>query len=129
MVKQISITRTQLYILALLSVALFPYGWLANHSPLFGLLVDLLLRTELAHTVGHFTLFALLGTTLLLVFPRLRQQPHLFLALILLCGMAQETLQLLTFKHHFVTWAEVYDLVIDVMGAGVAFIYWRKLSR
>lgn len=129
MVKRTVLTHPWLHLLALLSVALFPYGWLANHSTAFAWLVDLVFHTELAHTIGHFSLFALLGAALLLALPRLRRRPRLFLALILLFGIAQEMLQLLTFKHRFVTWVDVYDLAVDLLGASVTFVYWRKLSR
>lgn len=103
--------------------ALVPYGWLANVWPLFGAVVDALFGAELAHIVGHFVLFALVGTAVLTLYPRLLQRPRTYFALILAIGLVQETLQLLTFKHRFFTAADLFDLVIDAAGAGVALLW------
>ncbi len=105
------------------SIALVPYGWLAEVWPLFGALVDRLFSAELAHIVGHFALFAALGTAVLTLIPRLRQQPRAYFALILALGLAQETLQLLTFKHRFFAASDLFDLLIDAAGAGVALLW------
>lgn len=103
--------------------ALVPYGWLASVWPLFGLLVDALFRAELAHIIGHFVLFALVGTAVLTLYPHLVQRPCTYFALILAIGLVQETLQLLTFKYRFFAAADLFDLVIDAAGAGVALLW------
>lgn len=107
------------------AVALVPYGWLAELWPLFGAVVDALFSAEWAHIVGHLGLFMGLGTAVLALFPQLRWRPGLYFALILALGMAQELLQLLTFKHRAFAAADLFDLLTDAAGAGLVFLYFR----
>ncbi len=108
--------------------ALVPYGWLAEVWPLFGVLIDALFSAELTHIVGHFVLFAVLGTAVLILFPQLRQQPGAYFSLILILGLAQEALQLLTFKHRFFAANDLFDLFTDAAGAGIA-LFWVLKGR
>ena len=113
-------------LLLLLGLTLFPYGWLVDRWPLFARLVDFVFESELSHTVGHFALFALVGTAVLLTFPGLRRQPRRYMLLILMLGTVQELLQLATFKHRFFSLAETYDVLVDLRGAALAFFcVWR----
>jgi hypothetical protein len=43
-------------------------------------------------------------------------------------GFIQESLQLITFKRHFFTSNELFDLCVDLLAAGVIFIVWSYLS-
>lgn len=113
-------------LLILVIMVLLPYGWLAEQWSLFHTVIDFLFSTEFAHTIGHLTIFMVLGTAVLRVFPRLQQQPRLYLALIVALGVAQEILQLVTFKHHAVSLDEGYDLLIDIIGAGIALSIIRR---
>jgi hypothetical protein len=106
--------------------ALLPYGWLANVWPLFGFLVDALFRAEWVHIISHFALFAVLGTAVLILFPHLVQRPRVYFALILTLGLLQEALQLLTFKHRFFAASDLFDLLTDVAGAGVALLWFMR---
>ncbi len=107
----------------LIALVLFPYGWLAARWPLFERVTDFVFRTELAHVIGHLILFAGAGTVVLRTFPRLQTRPRRYLALILALGLAQEILQLVSFKERPFGSNELLDIAVDLLGAGMAF-YW-----
>jgi hypothetical protein len=107
----------------LVGLALFPYGWLAERWWLFGQITDFVFGTELAHVVGHLVLFAMVGTAVLLTLPRLQRQPRLYFTLIFWLGLAQEILQLVSFKKRPFAANELLDISVDLLGAFIAF-YW-----
>lgn len=121
--------RAWLWLLPLLALVLFPYGWLAELWPLFDRFVNLVFEAELAHVVAHAASFFGLGLVLLRLWPRLLARPRLYWALLLGLGAAQELLQLLSFKHRFVTGAELFDLGVDAAGAALALLWWRRRAR
>lgn len=121
--------RAWLWLLPLLALVLFPYGWLANAWPLFDRFVEQVFRTEVAHVLGHLGSFFGLGLLLLQLWPRLAARPWLFFPLLLSLGMMQELLQLLSFKHRFVTGADLFDLIVDLAGAALALHVWRRLAQ
>ena len=108
------------------AAALVPYGWLAELWPFFGRVVDALFAAEWAHIVGHLSLFVGLGTAVLILFPQIRQRPVSYFAIILALGMAQELLQLLTFKHRAFAAADLFDLLTDAAGAGLVLLFLRR---
>lgn len=112
----------------LITLALFPYGWLAERWQLFGRATDFIFGTELAHVAGHFILFAAVGTAVLLTFPRLQTRPRLYFGLIVLVGFLQEVLQLTTFKERPFAANELFDITIDVLG-GLAAFYWLTRNQ
>jgi hypothetical protein len=111
-------------IAVLVGMILFPYGWLANHWELFDHVVEVLFATERMHVVGHVLLYGGLGTAVLTIFPKLQLRPQLYIAGILVIAIFQEALQLITFKHHFFSANEIFDLGVDLMAAGTIFVAW-----
>jgi hypothetical protein len=109
--------------IALIGLAVFPYGWLAERWWLFGWVTNFVFGTELAHIVGHLILYAAVGTAVLHTFPRLGCQPRLYLTLIMTLGLAQEILQLASFKKRPFGGDEFLDIAVDLLGAFIAF-YW-----
>ena len=107
----------------LVGLALFPYGWLAERWRLFGWVTDLIFATELAHIIGHLILYAAVGTAVLHTLPRLQRHPHLYFTLIFWLGLAQEILQLVSFKQRPFAANELLDITVDLLGAFIAF-YW-----
>lgn len=134
MLKQLSFTTNVadkprwvwLLLAGLVGGALFPYGWLADVSPTFERGLEWVFRSDAAHVVGHLFIFGLLATAVLILFPGLKKRPFLFYALILTLGLAQEALQLLSFKHHFFSSGELFDLVVDLCSATAVFLLLRK---
>ncbi len=109
----------------LVGLALFPYGWLAERWWLFGRVTDFIFGTELAHVVGHLILFAMVGTAVLHTLPRLHHHPRLYFTLIFWLGLAQEILQLVSFKQRPFAANELLDITIDLLGAFVAYRLYR----
>jgi hypothetical protein len=110
---------------ALVGLALFPYGWLAERWRLFGWVTDFVFGTELAHIVGHLVLFGVLGTAVLRLFPRLQRHPRLYFTLIFWLGLAQEILQLVSFKKRPFAANELLDITVDLLGAFIAYKFYR----
>ena len=111
-----------------LGAALFPYGWLAHLWPPFGLLVDWLFATEMAHHVGHSVIFATLSWFLLTVFPGLRERFGLFLSLIGLLGASQELLQL-WYKQRPLGINDGKDLLVDIAAATLFFFLYQRWHK
>ncbi len=116
-------------VLMLILMALVPYGWATQYSATAHYVIDHLLGGEPAHIVGHFLLFMLMGTAVLVIFPRLKQHPTLYFSLILFIGLVQELLQLVTFKMHAFSLAELFDLMVDLLGAGLAFVLLHHFQK
>ncbi|MCB8944913.1 MAG: hypothetical protein H6658_14280 [Ardenticatenaceae bacterium] len=113
----------------LIGAVLFPYGWLANEWQGFGQFMNWLFATEGMHVVGHLGLYMVLGTAVLLIVPRLGERPYHYFGFLLSIGLIQEALQLLSFKHHFFSTNEFFDLGVDLVAAGLAFAAWKVFSQ
>ena len=109
--------------------AVFPFGWLETKWPLFGAIMYHVFGAERAHVIGHFVLMGAVGTAVLLVFPRLRHRPAVYFTIMLGFGLAQELLQLLSYKKRPFTGAEWFDIAIDLIGAAVVLIVFRIVTR
>ncbi|HRQ38486.1 MAG TPA: hypothetical protein PLD25_11275 [Chloroflexota bacterium] len=114
---------------ALVTAVLFPYGWLAANWPTFDRFTGFIFGSETAHVAGHVVLFGLLGTAVLLIFPRWRQQPFLYFCLMAVIGFIQEFLQIVSFKHRPVAVNDLFDLAVDLLAAGVVFVGFRRMLR
>lgn len=110
-------------VVLLIGLAVVPYGWVAEHWAAFDVFTNVVFGSELAHMMGHFAVFALIGTAVLTAIPRLRHQPRFYLALILALGIVQEGLQLTSFKHRALLPDEFFDVLVDLLGAGFVFFW------
>ena len=115
-----------LAILLFIATALFPFGWLATVSPGFDAVANFIFGTELAHIIGHYTVFVLMGSGVLLIFPSLRRHFWLYFGLMFLLAILQEFLQIASFKHYIPAWDEVLDLTVDLLGAGTGFYFLKR---
>lgn len=113
---------------ALVALALFPFGWLAEISSVAHLVGDTLFPNEVAHAVGHSLMFGALGAALLTFFPALRRRPALYLAIILSVALGQEGFQLL-YKGRGVVLNDLTDIGTDLVAAGVVMALWYNLGR
>ncbi len=116
-------------LLLLITVTLFPYGWLAERWRLFEQVTNLFFRTETSHIVGHFVLFAAMGAVILTIYPRLQTHSRLYWGLIVILGFLQEILQLTTFKHRSFAANDFFDIAVDVLGALAAFYWMTSTSK
>lgn len=111
------------------ATALFPFGWLATVWPGFSDVADFIFGTQLSHIIGHFAVFVLMGTGVLLIFPRLQRRFWLYFGLMLLLGFIQEFLQIASFKHIIPALDELLDLTMDMLGALTIFYLWGRKTR
>ncbi len=122
-------TNSYLVILGLLifiGLAVVPYGWVANQLPLFARVTNFLFKTELAHVIGHSAIFALMGTAVLHIFPKLMAYPTVYFGLMGMIGIAQEALQLLSFKHRPVSGDDLFDLAVDMLAATAVYFFIKR---
>lgn len=114
--------------LILLGLVLFPFGWLGQVWPGFGEVLWWVFPTDGRHDIGHTTLFGLLGFLLLIAFPSLRKRPWLYLGLILLAGIGEETFQVI-YKGGLNLPDTLGDLSCDLIGASITlgfFSLWQR---
>ena len=115
-------------LLIIIVLGLFPYGWLAAHWQRFDAFTGALFPTALAHAIGHTSLFIIMGAALLAFFPKLRQQPLAFFGIMLLLGLCQEAFQL-AYKQRPLEFDELRDLITDMLGSLVAWLWFWHRSR
>jgi hypothetical protein len=115
-------------LLVLLSLTLFPIGWVGELWPAFGRGIDRAFPTDGWHAIGHAGLFFLLGLAVLMVLPRLRTKPMRYIALLLMIGVGQEFFQML-YKGRLLLFDNSRDLLTDLIGILGAFVVvwaWRR---
>ncbi len=105
----------------LITLALIPYGLVADYVPAFDYFVDSLFSSEWSHVVGHLGIFALMGTAVLLVFPTLQKKPHFYFSLMALLALLQEFLQIITVKHRPINQSDIFDFVTDMVAATITY--------
>lgn len=121
--------RRPFLILALIlfvATALFPFGWLATVWPGFNAAANFVFGTQISHIIGHFAVFMMMGAGVLALFPSLRQRFWLYFGLLLFFGLAQEFLQIASFKHIVPGFDELLDLTMDMLGAITIFHLWHR---
>lgn len=104
--------------LALVGLAIFPFGWLSSVWPAFAVGFEAAFASEWGHRLGHAGVFAVVGAALLWTAPPLRRRPLIYAAMILSVGLAQEGAQL-AYKARPPGGAELFDLATD-LAAGLA---------
>ncbi|MFL5805619.1 MAG: hypothetical protein ACJ8CR_28260 [Roseiflexaceae bacterium] len=117
--------------LSVLALVLFPIGWLAEVWRPFGAVADWLFPNAWAHAVGHMSLFGLLGLLVLVAIPVLRRLPGVYIGLLLLAGVGQESFQML-YKGRLLLFDDTRDLATDLAGGLVALalvLAWERLRR
>jgi glycopeptide antibiotics resistance protein len=114
--------------LAILAVAIFPFGWLTQYSAAFDSFTGWLFPEPWGHFWGHFAIFFLVGAGGLLAFPALRTRPWLYGLLMLATAFAQEFFQLL-YKQRPIVMNDVTDLIPDVLGVVVGWMVVRWVGR
>ena len=115
-----------LALLVFIATALFPFGWLATVWPGFRMVTDFIFGSEMAHIIGHFAIFMMMGGGVLAVFPSLRRHFWLYMGLMLMLAFGQEFLQIASFKHIIPAFDELLDITVDMLGAAVIFLLWRR---
>jgi hypothetical protein len=116
-------------LIALIVACLVPYGWVAQQSPVLDLLFNVVFHAQVAHTLGHSAIFAVIGLALIQIIPTLRTRPVAYVALILLAGLGQEGFQTI-YKGQLYLPDTLGDLLTDlVAAAGVWVLVSRQAAR
>jgi predicted Na+-dependent transporter len=109
-------------ILVGLGIVLFPLDWLAGVWPAYGQIFNVVFVTARDHFFGHATMYFLMSLLGLLSVPALRARPVVYWGLMLLLGVAQETVQTI-FKQEGPVIYSVRDiLVYDLTGITLAYL-------
>jgi len=119
--------------LLLLSIllVLFPFDWLEEVWPAYAQIFDIVFATALAHHIGHATIFFIAAILIIYAFPFLLKRPLLYLLVLLLGAVAEETLQAL-FKPHLPSWGDGLDILYDFVGIVLAYVVislWRWIRH
>lgn len=126
-------TRKVFILLLWLLGMLFPMAWLGNFSGNYRQVFNFIFAPEWMHWLMHATLYAGLVILLMIVFslPSNQQSTLLVLGIVVLVGVIQEILQLLS-AVQIVSWNSLFDLGIDLIGAALGLgVVWgiRKASE
>lgn len=111
-----------LWALALVAgvLVLFPFDWLANVWPAYAAIFDRVFVSAGSHMIGHALLFCIAGLLVLIAIPALRPRPVLYLGVMVLASLAEESIQSL-FKLHVPTPGDGRDLLMDLIGYASAY--------
>ncbi|HZO71498.1 MAG TPA: hypothetical protein VFB60_04800 [Ktedonobacteraceae bacterium] len=109
--------------LALLAagLVLFPFDWLSEVWPPFGYIFDCVFVTAREHAIGHTTLFLLAGLLVLCSIARLRRAPLLYLLMMLLGSLGEESFQALS-TWRMPSYGDGRDLGFDALGFVLAYL-------
>jgi len=111
---------------------LFPMAWLGNFSGNYRQVFNFIFAPEWMHWLMHAILYAGLAILLMIVFslPSNRQSTLLVFGIVILVGVIQEILQLLS-EVQIKSWNSLFDLGVDLIGATLGLgVVWgiRKTS-
>ncbi len=104
-----------------LVLVVFPFDWLANVWPGYAQIFDRVFVTARDHAVGHTTLFCLVGLIVQSLFPTLRSRPLLFVGLMMLGALAQESVQSIS-NHELQHLSDLRDFGFDLLGVTLALV-------
>jgi hypothetical protein len=121
-------------VVVLVGLALIPYGWfpfwkIFKYAPELGWRIQMLFDSNAAHIIGHTSIFMMIGTAVLLWFPSLINRPKVYLSIMFVLGFLQEVFQLIGFKHRAPVLDDFLDVVVDLIGAGLALLLMRFIWK
>lgn len=79
----------------LLAILWFPFDWLSEVWPAFGVPFRQVFRNAHDHFIGHSVFFFIIGSLILLYLPRLRRRLDWYLLGLVIAALLQETIQAL----------------------------------
>src|SRR5215469_14696989 len=107
--------------LVLLGILWFPFDWLAERWPAFGVPFRRVFRDAHDHFVGHTVFFFLVGALLLAYWPALRHRPLWYFPGLVLAALVPETVQAI-FRRQVPTFADFNAFKGDALGGTAAFL-------
>ncbi len=115
-------------VLGLLGLLWFPFDWLSEVWPPFGVFFRMVFHNTRDHFLGHTILFLIVGLLLLAYLPVLRRQPYWYLLGLALAALIQETIQAF-FRGEMPTFTDVNAFAGDALGGLGALVLWWGLLR
>ncbi len=106
--------------LALLAFLWFPFDWLSEIWPAFGVPFRMVFRNAHDHFVGHTIFFLIIGLLILSIVPALRRKPQWYFFGLALTALVQETIQAL-FRGQLPTFTDFNAFKGDALGGASAF--------
>ncbi|HEY4388265.1 MAG TPA: hypothetical protein VGN34_27765 [Ktedonobacteraceae bacterium] len=80
-------------VLVLLGILWFPFDWLSEVWPTFGIPFREVFRNAHDHFIGHTIFFFIIGLFVLSILPALRRRLHWYIPGLILAALIQETIQ------------------------------------
>jgi hypothetical protein len=112
--------------LLLLGLLWFPFDWLSEVWPAFGVPFHMVFRTARDHFVGHTIFFLIVGLLLLAYVPALRR-PYWYFPALVVAALAQETIQAL-FRGATPNFTDFNAITGDAIGGISAFALWVAIA-
>ncbi|WP_220199989.1 hypothetical protein [Ktedonospora formicarum] len=114
-------------VLILLGVLWFPFDWLSEVWPAFGVPFHEVFHNAHDHFVGHTIFFFIIGTLTLSLIPQLRRHLHWYVAGLILAALVQETIQAF-FRGELPTFTDFNAFKGDALGGICARGLWFVLE-
>jgi hypothetical protein len=112
-----------LAVAALLAILWFPFDWLSEVRPAFGVPFREVFHNAHDHFIGHTIFFFLVGFFVLALIPTLRRSPQWYFPGLVAAALAQETIQAL-FRGAALTFTDFNAFKGDALGGVAAFALW-----
>lgn len=116
-----------LAVAALLAILWFPFDWLSEVWPAFGVPFREVFHNAHDHFIGHTIFFFLVGFFVLALIPTLRRSPQWYFPGLVAAALAQETIQAL-FRGAAPTFTDFNAFKGDALGGAAAFALWLLIG-
>ena len=116
-----------LAVVALLAILWFPFDWLSEVWPAFGVPFREVFHNAHDHFIGHTIFFFLVGFFVLALIPALRRRPQWYFPGLVAAALAQETIQAL-FRGEAPTFSDFNAFKGDALGGVAAFALWLLIG-
>ena len=124
--QALALLRVGWPVLLLLGILWFPFDWLSEVWPAFGVPFRMVFRDAHDHFVGHAVFFLIVGLLLLAYIPALRR-PYWYFPALVVAALAQETIQAL-FRGATPTFTDTNAFAGDAIGGLSAFALWVAIA-
>jgi hypothetical protein len=113
-------------LLLLLGLLWFPFDWLSEVWPAFGVPFRAVFRNAHDHLIGHTVFFLIFGLLTLAYVRSLWRRPQWYVAGLILAALAQETIQAL-FRGEAPRFTDINAFTGDALGGLAALAIWSAL--
>jgi hypothetical protein len=109
--------------LLLLVILWFPFDWLSQVWPAFGVPFRAVFYNARNHFIGHTVFFFGIGGLILAMLPTLRRRLHWYVPGLVLAALVQESIQAV-FRHEIPTFTDFNAFQGDALGGLSAWLLW-----